>query len=363
MITFFRYLLTVFLLVSFFAPAQSRGFELAKYGSDFLSTGGGARPLGMGSAYTAITRDVLSGYWNPAGLSGIDNWQFVYMHSERFAGVVGYDYGALAMSVDNSGGVLALSFFRQGVDGIKNTLHAWDPEQNRPRSNPEQHITEFSATDLAFFLSYAQKINPVWHWGVSAKVLRSRLGPFASAWGYSLDAGIQRRGERYQFGVNVMDLTTMLKYWTVNEKEWEGLKNFTNPLTEQSEEIPSGANEVVLPRIKIGVGRVVDIGNVILTLATDADILMEGRKTYYLNVGRIHIEPHLGAELAYQDLLFLRTGITDIHLDDRQNVFVSPTLGAGLRVGAFMVDYGFNSFAGIASDLGFTHRISLQLHL
>ena len=358
-----RAIITLALLFLFLSPSSGQAFEEAKYGNDFLSVGGGARPLGMGGAYTAVTQDVLSGYWNPAGLSGIDNWQFAYMHSERFAGVVGYDYGAVAMPVEGSGGVIALSFIRQGVDGIKNTLHAWDPEQNRPKADPTSYMREFSASDMALYLSYANALWENWHWGVSAKVLHSRLGPFANAWGYSLDAGIQHRGERYQFGIIMNDFTTLMKFWSVNHNELEALKEFINPETGKPETLPEGTNEYVKPSVRIGGGRFFDFGEFTLLTAIDTHLRFEGRRTYYLNLGDVSFEPHLGAELGYRDLIFIRTGITDVHLDDRHTLFVSPTLGTGLKIGAFMIDYGFNSFAGIASDLGFTHRISLQLNL
>lgn len=353
-------LLFLFLLNSL---SHSQAFEEGKYGSDFLSVGGGARPLGMGSAFTSVSRDVLSGYWNPAGLSGLQSIQLVYMHSERFAGVVGYDYGAVAMPVKGSNGVVALSFMRQGVDGIKNTLHAWDPAQNLPKSDPASYMKEFSSSDMALFLSYANHFRRGWYWGISSKVLHSRLGPFANAWGYSFDAGIQHRGDTYQFGIVVTDFTTLLKFWTVDQKELAALENFINPETGKPETLPEGTNEYVKPSLKLGASRSFLFGNFSLLTAVDARLRFEGRRTYYLNIGDTSLEPHFGTEVGYKDLVFIRAGLTDFHLDDRNSFFVSPTLGTGLKIGSFTVDYGFSSFAGIASDLGFTHRISLQVDL
>ncbi len=42
-----------------------------KYSNEFLSIGVGARALGMSNAYSAVSDDVSSGYWNPAGLLGV----------------------------------------------------------------------------------------------------------------------------------------------------------------------------------------------------------------------------------------------------------------------------------------------------
>lgn len=145
----------LFLLVlSFQTSAQS---SLAKYGNDFLSTGAGARALGMGSAHSSLTSDVTAGYWNVAGLSKVTEPQAIYMHSERFDGIVGYDYGAFAIPLQSRNAVFSVSFFRQGVDNIANTLNAWDADRNQPRENPEDYITRFSAADLALFFSFAKQ--------------------------------------------------------------------------------------------------------------------------------------------------------------------------------------------------------------
>ena len=40
---------------------------------------------------------------------------------------------------------------------------------------------------------------------------------------------------------------------------------------------------------------------------------------------------------------------------------VTPNVGAGLRLNQFSIDYGFGDFAGITSDLGYSHRIAATL--
>lgn len=56
----------------------------AKYAGEFLYLGVGGRPLALGGAYVAESGDVLSGYYNPAGLSAIKGQQALFMHSETF---------------------------------------------------------------------------------------------------------------------------------------------------------------------------------------------------------------------------------------------------------------------------------------
>jgi len=347
-------LFTAILFFISFDIAASQNFVRVSYGNDFLSVGSGARALGMGGTHVAMANDVTAGFWNPAGLTRIQGLEVSYMHSERFGGIVGYDYGAVAFRVPNDGGFMSVSFFRQGVDGIKNTLNAWDRERNRPRENAQDFITEFSAADVAFFVSYANVISDNLSWGASAKVLNSRLGPFANAWGYSIDVGaLYTRGD-YTFGVNLMDITTMTKFWSVNAGRLTALEE------DFGDEIPVGQNEIILPTIKLGVARSFDLGDFTLVAGLDTDLRFENRRTYYINVGSMSIEPHVGVELGYKNLLFLRTGLTEFATDRSGSIYTSPTLGAGIRLGAFDLDYGFSSFAGVSSDLGFTHRISMK---
>src|SRR6185503_18638881 len=77
--------------------------QAPKYSNEFLAIGVGGRSLGMGNSCVSSINDVTAGYWNPAGLLGIKNdMQIGLMHSEYFAGIAKYDYGALARKIDSS---------------------------------------------------------------------------------------------------------------------------------------------------------------------------------------------------------------------------------------------------------------------
>ena len=107
----------VLLAMTGVTPETAQAQRVAKYGADFLSGGVGARALGMGGAYVALAQDVNSGYWNPAGLSHLAYPEFAYMHAERFAGIVTFDYGSVAFPI-NANSTLGISFFRSGVNDI-----------------------------------------------------------------------------------------------------------------------------------------------------------------------------------------------------------------------------------------------------
>lgn len=354
----------LFIIVFSFSSGYAQS-TLAKYGNDFLSTGAGARALGMGGAHTALANDVTAGYWNVAGLANLDRPEVIYMHSERFGGIVGYDYGSFAMPLTSGSGVIGVSFFRQGVDNIANTLNAWDNTRGTsggPREDAESYITRFSAADMAVYISYAKRQDERLSYGVSAKIIHQRLGPFANAWGYSLDVGAQLKTDIVDLGVSVQDVTTMQKMWTVNEEEFNGSNGQSFQET-FGDSIPSGQNEYVLPSLRIGASKVFSINDFDIVGAADLNLLFENRQAYYLNISRMSIEPHIGAEVTYKKRISARAGLTDFIDDPESGFSVSPTLGLGFRVATFYIDYGFASFAGVSSSLGYTHRISLKFDL
>ena len=74
-----------------------------KYAGEFMYVGAGARALALGSAFSAVADDITAGYWNPAGLVQNRSKSVAFMHSERFGGLISYDY--LAYSQEYNGDV------------------------------------------------------------------------------------------------------------------------------------------------------------------------------------------------------------------------------------------------------------------
>lgn len=332
----------------------------AKYGSEFLRVGGGARALSMGSSQAGLASGVSAAFWNPAGLRSVNQAEVMYMHTERFGGIVGYDYGAVAIPITNHEAVLSLSFFRQGVDNIANTLDAWDPNRGLnggPKADVEQYITRFSATDMAWLISYASKKgfkNKPMYYGGTFKFVRQKLGPFARAWGYSLDVGVQGTYGDWKWGAQWIDATTLRKIWTVDEAQFQGFEEVFGDAQ------PSGTNEYVRPSLRLGIARTFHFKEWDLSSALDLVSLFEGREAYYLNIGSWSIEPRWGFEGLYRERLALRLGLTDLYDDPLSGWTVHPTMGLGIRLSQVQIDYGFMGFAGAGTELDLTHRVSVK---
>jgi len=361
----FRYIGLILLIVlANCLPVSAQ--KIAKYGADFLAGGVDARALAMGGAYVAQTWNVNSVYWNPAGLAHTEYPEVAYMHAERFAGIVSFDFAAVSYPA-TANSTVGLSFFRSGVNDIKNTLNAWDAERNRPKANSEAYITSFSAADMAFLLSYARRLHQRFTVGISGKIIRRTIGDFADAWGYSIDTGAQWRGDRFMIGVQVQDLSTMLQSWSVNTPAFS--IEATNPDTGApytftevfDQELPTGDTFLVLPVARLGSAMIMSVGTQsAVTIGLDLDIAFDGQQADAFNLGELSFHPRIGAEFSFRDLVALRAGINRIAQTDSYGLDVVPSVGAGIRLGFLSIDYGFGDFGGLVSDLGYSHRISVH---
>src|SRR5205085_12144753 len=104
-------------LLSVHGSAQFR-----KYSNEFLNIGAGARGLAMGGSQVASTKEGTSGYWNPAGLTGVQDYPVInLMHASYFSNIAKYDYGSVAIPVNDNNRTLGLSILRFAVDDIPNT--------------------------------------------------------------------------------------------------------------------------------------------------------------------------------------------------------------------------------------------------
>jgi hypothetical protein len=323
----------------------------AKYGSDFLSQGIGARASGLGNAFTSIADDVTASYWNPSGLAAVTTTQASYMHAEQFAGIVAFDYAGIAMPLKQNG-TISVSFIRQGVDNIKNTLTLYNEVNGQPDLNK---VSTFSSNDLAILISYGNSLRNNWRWGFTTKTVNSKLGPFASAWGYSLDFGLSKDLQNGAVGIVIQDLTTLQKYWTVDDAYFNGKEAlFEN-------ELPQGQHERTLPSLRMGAHRSHKINDLQVTGAIELLTQFENKQSFYLNLGPISFEPAIGTEVNYLNKLYFRAGLNHFSTDTlNSKLYTHPNVGVGIKLGMFTIDYAFST---TSLQLGNSHRVSVLFML
>ena len=355
-------LVVVVLTTSTSALAQFR-----KYSNEFLNIGAGARGLAMGSAQVASVKDGTSGYWNPAGLTGVKDYGNAnLMHAEYFAGIGKYDYASVALPVSNNKRTVAITGLRFAVDDIMNTLFLVEPDGSINYNN----IQAFSSADYAFLFSFAQKLkeseNKNIDFGVNAKVIHRSVGKFAKAWGFGIDAGLQIQSHKWRFGFVGRDITTTFNAWTFNftDKEKEALYLTNN-------EIPVKSTELTAPRLVVGVARDFSLGKKVnLTAEANFDFTFDGQRNTLISADPVSVDPKMGVEVDINNVIFLRGGINNFQraladgdtLNQKKVWIYQPSAGAGFRLQNVRIDYAFTNLANQSNPL-FTHVFSLQFDL
>ena len=332
-----------------------------KYSNEFLAIGVGADAYGMGNAVVASADGVSAAYWNPAGLVGVKSWLEVSaMHSEFFAGIAKYDYVGLAHAVNDRSAV-GLSFIRFGVDDIPNTTQLID---NNGVINYD-NITTFTAGDYAFLGTYASKLKVEgMSIGGTVKVVYRKVGDFAKAWGFGLDAGWKYQvNKTWRFGVVARDMTSTFNAWVFNlDPEMQQVFLATG------NEIPSNGLELTLPRIIMASACQFDLGKKGLNLAAemDLDLTTDGKRNTLISGAPFSIDPHMGIQFGFRDIVKLRGGISSIQsfsrMDNSTYWGVQPNIGLGISIKGFHLDYAFTRL-GDADANFYTHIFSIKFKL
>ena len=328
-----------------------------KYSNEFMNIGVDAASLGMSSAVVGHTSDVNSSYWNPAGLVQIEDNQLSLMHSSYFANIANYNYIAFAKPLD-SRSTIAVSFIRFGVDDILDTTQLIDEQGN---VNYDR-INLFSAADYALTFSYARKL-PITgiNYGVNAKVIRRIIGDFASSWGFGLDLGIQfQSNNNWNIGLMIRDITTTFNAWSINEDKFSQIQEAVEG---QNQDIPEGT-EITIPKIQFGVSKLFNL-SYDYTLRTELDLNIRFEENNdLLSSSFASVNPALGFEFGYTDLVFLRAGMgnfqNELQIDNSEDLTFQPSFGVGFKYRGIQLDYAFTDI-GDQSVALYSNVFSLKL--
>jgi hypothetical protein len=341
--------------------------QFRKYSNEFLNIGAGARGLGMGASVSASVNDGTAGYWNPAGLTGVqDNPSINLMHASYVDNIGKYDYANVAIPISDNKRTLGFSILRFAVDDIPNTLFLVEPDGSINYGN----ITTFSSADYAFLFSFAQKIKDdddlKMSFGANAKIIYRKVGHFATAWGFGFDAGFKLQKNKWTLGIVAKDITTTFNAWSFNftQKEKEVLYLTKN-------DIPVKSTELTAPRLTVGNSYNFRLGSSVNLLAeADFDFTFDGERNTIISGKTISIDPHFGMEASIKDVFFVRAGIynfqkalADGDTTNQKKVWIyQPSLGAGFKIKNVRIDYAFSNLANQSNPL-YTHIFSLRFDL
>jgi hypothetical protein len=349
------------LLLSVLVISQVKA-QVAKYSNEFLNVGVGARALAMANANVSSVNDVTAGYWNPSGLLyQQSNLQLGLMHAEYFAGIAKYDFIAVSKKID-SNSVAGFSFIRFGVDNIPNTLDLQDANGNIDYAR----IKSFNAVDAAVLISYARNLQNIkgLKLGGNFKVIRRKLGDFGGAWGFGLDLGAMYDYKQWHFGAMGRDITGTFNAWTYNLSE-----DTKNTFAVTGNEIPTSSVEVTVPKLILGVSRKFLVWKGRISVLPELNLIntFDGKRNTVVKTDVWSMEPCLGTEVGYKDMIFLRGGVGNIQKalnakGDAYTTIYQPNVGLGLKYKIFALDYAFTDI-GDRSIALYSHIFTVKIDI
>ncbi len=186
-------------------------------------------------------------------------------------------------------------------------------------------------------------------------------GEFASAGGVGVDVGAQYTYKKWQAGASIRDITTTFNVWKYKFSEQE-----KQVLVQTNNALPSNTLELTAPKMILGLSRKWLFFKERLSILPEvnAELTFDGRKNNWIQSKYFNVDPRIGLEAGYKDMVFLRTGIMNFQsvkqFDGSSEISYMPSVGVGLKINNLSIDYALSNF-GSSTGLPYSNIISLRL--
>lgn len=315
--------ITIALLLAFSAAATAQFNKAGRTTFQFLKIGVGGRAAAMGEATIANTQDINSVYWNPAGLTGIQNLEAGVNYTKWIADLsvtsaaVGYNLGEA---------VVAFNYMGLNYGNIQEAVTRGTSVDTRTGST-------FSGSDLALGVSAARRFTDQLSIGANVKYLRENLFTYtASLWAADIGTYYDTQWKGIRIAMTAQNFSKQARWLYTGEE------------TQQSYELP----------LVFRIGTSIDLwGGENLVFGGDAAI-----NKLTLDVDAIHTNDygerlHVGGEYVFMNMLSLRAGYRMNYEEG------NLALGAGFKTELsgvkLEVDYAYVKYDFLESP----HRFSL----
>jgi len=304
--------------------------------ANFLEIGYGAAGSALGDAYVSLANDPSSTYWNPAGLAQMSRSEVMFVSQPWLVGM-NTTFGAV--------GIVVPSF---GTIGANFILMDYGDMDVTTMSKQEGTGEKFTATDMAFSLSFARNLTEWFSVGASGKIITSSIW-HESASALAFDLGVLIKTNFFSptdgnehglnIGMSISNYGTTLKYEgldlltpiDVDPNSAGNYQSAPGRLSTQEWELP------LIFRVGVSVTPILsDVHEIILSV----DALHPNNNSESVNVGAQY-------SLAFPSFgkLFLRGGYKALFMEDSQ---YGASFGIGLQIDmmsnkSIEVEYAYRS--------------------
>lgn len=332
--------LLVLASIIFLIPVSCFGFSKAGTATaQFLKIGVGARSIGMGEAFVAISDDALALYWNPGGLALSKRITFTATHTQWFANLA-HDFTGVTVP------------FGDGVLGLSATFLNSDKIEITTLEQPDGTGIYYSASDLAIGISYGRMLTDRFSAGLTGKFIQQNIY-HESATGFALDVGtlLLTGFHGLKIGMSLFNFGTDMKLdgrdLIVPYDPGGDIAITPDVQAEQSTEtwpLPVNFRVGIAMDIIGGPGSFFPSRAARLTLAIDGNHPTD-------NIERVNI----GVEYAWNEELFARIGYKLRYAEEGLTYGVGFNSEVGQTI--VSVDYAFADFG----QLDYVHRFTVGL--
>lgn len=318
-----KYILSIFLALIFTFSGFAQTTKTGTTAAQVLKFNVGPRAIAMGGAFTAVSNDITSLYWNPGGSAAIESNEAFFNHTSLYSDIR-HDFAAFATSL---GGI--------GTVGAFVSIMSMDEMLVRTIERPEGTGEYFNFSAMVIGLNYSRALTDNFSIGFNAKYINESLWHM-SATGFAIDIGTMYRIpflNETRIAASISNFGTKMQLTgrdvTIVYPSGSGGSNLINANIELDKyDLP------LLFRFGLSVDAVKEKTSR-LTVAVDA--VHPNDHTEYLNAG---------AEYAWNEIIHVRAGYNALFEQDSEK---GLTLGFGLNYRIIdmikvKLDYAYQDF-------------------
>jgi hypothetical protein len=303
---FMKIVTKVLLLFSMVSMGYSQSTP-GTVGFQFLKTHVAARAAGMGGAFLAISNDVNSIYYNPAGIATISKRTSTFTYLDD---LLDFNTGFVGVVQPNVGpGNLGVAVLFKDYGTFKRT------------DITGQEIGDFNSNAVSIAGAYGMNVYPNLYVGASAKYLRFSIDAYSSD-AIALDGGVS-------YIIPAQKLTFAIGFFNLGQA--------TSAFVNTKDDLPAN--------FKVGFSK--QLAHLPLFVSFNA---------YKYSDENWH--GALGGEFSLSPNVFLRVGYDEfgkaLRVDSGNDTFAGAAVGLGLLWSNLYVDYSFSNYGELGSLNRFT---------